>query len=238
MKIDKFIAQTGYTSRRKACDLIEEGLVTVNGKKATFSTKYRDGDRVEVKGEILEAKNPEWLVLAYHKPKGIVCTTEKIPGNIIDAVGFSEPIYPVGRLDKESEGLILLTNKGETIDKISNSAHEHEKEYLVTLNLPVRSQFLRDIRAGIEILGQTTKPCKASVEKGTRRVMRIVLTQGLNRQIRRMCHAYNYQVLKLQRVRVLHITLGSLKPGEWRLLNPEELDTLRLSLETEKNTAS
>lgn len=233
MKVDKFIALSGYTSRRKACDLITDKQVTVNGKTANFTMVVKEGDRVEVNGTLIKAQNPDWVVLAYHKPRGIVCTTEKIPGNIIDAVAYPQTIYPVGRLDKESEGLILLTNKGEMIDKISNSANQHEKEYLVTLNLPVRTQFLKDIRAGIQILGEQTKPCQAVVEKGTKRVMRIILTQGLNRQIRRMCNAYDYQVLKLQRVRVMSVTLGSLQPGQWRELSPEELDLLKKQTDTQ-----
>jgi 23S rRNA pseudouridine2604 synthase len=135
-------------------------------------------------------------------------------------------VYPVGRLDKDSEGLILLTNQGELIDKIANAAHGHEKEYVVTLNLPVRNQFLKEIMEGITIQGETTKPCVASLEPGTKRVFRIILMQGLNRQIRRMCNAYDYQVIKLQRVRVMNIALGKLKPGEWRDLTREELDVL------------
>ncbi len=231
MKVDKFISQSGFTSRRKACDLIEESRITVNGKIANFSTKIKEGDIVKVDGKIIEAKEFKPVYIAYHKPKDIVCTTEKIKGNIVDAINHPEKIYPVGRLDKDSEGLILLTNHGEIINKISHAEEGHEKEYIVTLNLPVRKKFLEEISQGIEILGEITKPCKTELVPGTKRLFKIILTQGLNRQIRRMCNEYDYQVIKLQRVRVMNIHLGKLKPGEWRELSEEELKTLMKELE-------
>lgn len=231
MKIDKYIGMSGYASRRKACDLIEEKRVMVNGRTANFSTKIKDGDTVQIDGKELVVKPFVPTFIAYHKPKGIVCTSEKIPGNIIDAIGHPQKIYPVGRLDKDSEGLILLTNQTELIDKIANPLFEHEKEYIVTLNLPLRRQFLTEISAGIEIQGQLTRPCTVTPEPGTKRIFRIILKQGLNRQIRRMCNAYDYQVIKLQRVRVMHIVLGKLKPGEWRDLTAEELNALFTSLD-------
>jgi len=168
--------------------------------------------------------------LAYHKPKGVVCTTEKIAGNIIDAIKYPEAIYPVGRLDKDSEGLILMTNEGPMIDRIANAAHGHEKEYLVTLNMPIRPTFLDEISEGIKIMGEMTKPCKVWPEPGTKRLFRIILTQGMNRQIRRMCNAYDYQVIKLQRLRVMNIHLDKLKPGEWRVLTADELNKLKEAL--------
>jgi 23S rRNA pseudouridine2604 synthase len=226
MKVDKYIGMSGFTSRRKAQDLITEKRVRVNGKIATFSTKLKEGDVVTVDGEEIRVKPFVPVYIAYHKPKGIICTTEKIEGNIVDAINYPERIYPVGRLDKDSEGLILLTNHGEVIDKIANSANRHEKEYIVTLNLPVRSQFLKEIAAGIEIQGEKTRPCSVSKEPNAKRIFRIILTQGLNRQIRRMCNAYDYQVIKLQRVRVMNITLGKLKAGEWRHLSDVELQDL------------
>jgi 23S rRNA pseudouridine2604 synthase len=226
VKLDKYIALTGYTSRRKAYDMIGEKRVKVNGKLANFSTKINEGDMVSVDDEILKAKKFKPVYIAYNKPKGIICTTEKIAGNIVDAIGHPEKIYPVGRLDKDSEGLILLTNHGELIDKIANPDFGHEKEYLVTLNLPLRKQFVIEASQGIEIQGEKTKPCVITPEPGSRRIFRIILKQGLNRQIRRMCNKYDYQVLKLQRVRVMHIQLGKLKPGEWRDLSGEELSTL------------
>ncbi|MDX2172218.1 MAG: pseudouridine synthase [Bacteroidota bacterium] len=226
MKVDKYIGQSGFTSRRKAYELIEEKRVTVNNKIANFSTKIYPGDKVFIDGVELVAKEFVPVYIVYNKPKGIICTTEKIKGNIVDAINYPEKIYPVGRLDKDSEGLILLTNNGEAIDKIANSMFGHEKEYLVTLNLPVRTKFLDEISKGIEILGEQTKPCKVSIEPGTKRLFRIILTQGLNRQIRRMCNAYDYQVIRLQRLRIMHILLGKLKPGEWRNLTENELAVL------------
>jgi 23S rRNA pseudouridine2604 synthase len=226
VKVDKYISHSGYSSRRQAYDLIKEKRVTVNGKIATLSTKIQDGDAVEIDGKKLAVKEFVPVYLAYYKPRGIVCTTEKIEGNIIDAINYPEKIYPVGRLDKNSEGLILMTNRGELIDKIANAANGHEKEYVVTLNLPVRNQFLKEIREGIQLGDERTKPCKASIESGTKRIFRITLTQGMNRQIRRMCTVYDYQVIKLQRVRVMNIHLGKMKPGEWRALTHEELDNL------------
>lgn len=230
LKLDKYIAQSGYTSRRKAFDLIEEKRVAVNNKTATHSTKIKDGDEVMIDGKKLEVKAFVPVYIAYNKPKGVICTTEKIKGNIIDAIKHPETIYPIGRLDKDSEGLILLTNRGEIIDKIANAEFGHEKEYIVTLNLPVRKKFLDEISEGIDLNGEITKPCKVSLVPDTKRLFRIILTQGMNRQIRRMCNAYDYQVIKLQRVRVMNIELGKLKLDEWRNLTHEELDKLMASL--------
>jgi 23S rRNA pseudouridine2604 synthase len=226
VKTDKYIAQSGYCSRRKACELIEEKRVLVNGKTANFSIEIKESDVVLIDGKKLEVRPFVPVYIAYNKPKGIVCTAENIEGNIVEAINHPEKIYPVGRLDKNSEGLILLTNHGELIDKIANAANGHEKEYMVTLNLQVRKQFLNEITAGMKLGDEKTKPCKASIEPGTKRVFRITLTQGLNRQIRRMCTACDYQVIKLQRLRVMNITLGKLKPGEWRNLTEEELQSL------------
>lgn len=226
MNIDKYIAQSGFTSRRKAIVLIEEKRVKVNGKPATLKTLVGEGDKVSIDGKELTIKAFVPTYIAYHKPKGIECTTEKIPNNIIDAINHPQTIYPVGRLDKDSEGLILLTNHAELINAVANAGAEHEKEYIVTLNLPVRTAFLNEIAQGIEIMGEKTKPCRVSREPNAKRIFRIILTQGMNRQIRRMCNAYNYQVIKLQRVRIMHITLGKLKAGEWRDLAPDELEEL------------
>ena len=226
MKIDKYIGQSGFTSRRKANELIDEKKVTVNGKVATISTTVKEGDSVLIEGKELIVKEFIPTYIVYNKPKGIECTSEKTPNNIIDAIGHSQSVYPVGRLDKDSEGLILLTNHSEIIDKIANSKFEHEKEYIVTLNFPVRKQFLKEIAEGITIQGEKTKPCKVSLEPNAKRIFRIILTQGLNRQIRRMCNAFDYQVIKLQRVRVMNIKLDKLKLGEWRNLTAAELDDL------------
>lgn len=164
--------------------------------------------------------------IAFNKPKGVICTTEKIPGNIIDAVGSDKKLLPVGRLDKDSEGLILLTDNAAIINRIIHPDFKHEKEYLVTLNLPLRNLFLKQMATGIDLGDAVTKPCRIRAEPGTKRIFRIVLTQGLNRQIRRMCAIYDYQVIRLQRVRIMHIRLGNLKEGQWRELNNEELERL------------
>jgi 23S rRNA pseudouridine2604 synthase len=231
MKVDKYIGLNGFTSRRKAYDMIENKRITVNGKLANFSTQVKEGDEILIDGVALAQKEFVPTYIAYNKPRGIECTSEKIENNIIDAIGHSQNIYPVGRLDKESEGLILLTNHGEIINKIGNSKFEHEKEYIVTLNLPVRTAFMKDVTEGIDLQGQKTKPCVITREPNAKRIFRIILTQGLNRQIRRMCNAYDYQVLKLQRVRVMNIKLDKLKPGEWRDLTAEERAELFAQLE-------
>ncbi len=170
------------------------------------------------------------IYIAYNKPVGIICTTEKVEGNIIEAISYPEPLLPVGRLDKDSEGLIVLTNDGSIINKIIHPDFEHEKEYVVTLNLPLRNQFLKQVTEGVNIGDAITKPCTIKAEPNTKRVFRIILKQGLNRQIRRMCNVFDYQVIKLQRVRIMNIKLGNLKVGEWRHLTEEELRELRKHL--------
>jgi 23S rRNA pseudouridine2604 synthase len=164
--------------------------------------------------------------IAYNKPKGIVCTTEKIEGNIMEAINFEKPLLPVGRLDKDSEGLILLTDNAAIINRIIHPDFKHEKEYIVTLNLPLRNQFIKQMAEGVNLGEAITKPCRIKAEPNAKRIFRIVITQGLNRQIRRMCAAFNYQVIKLQRIRIMHIKLGNLKEGEWRYLNEDELEVL------------
>lgn len=226
LKVDKYLALHSEFSRRKAKELIELKCVTVNGVPANFSTKVKEGDEVMVNDQLIIAKKISEILIAYHKPKGVVCTTERIQGNIVDAIGFKEKIYPIGRLDKDSEGLILLTNRGELIDKISNPLYMHEKEYEVTLNLPVRKKFLEEISRGVVLNDEETLPCTANMVAGTKRVFRVVLKQGMNRQIRRMCNLYNYQVIKLLRIRVMNIELGKLKCGEWRDLSTNEKKTL------------
>jgi 23S rRNA pseudouridine2604 synthase len=171
-------------------------------------------------------ENSSFIYIAYHKPVGIITTTEKIKGNIMEAVNHPEKLLAVGRLDKDSEGLIILTNNKSIINKIIHPDFKHEKEYLVTLNIPLRKQFLMDVANGVNIGDAITKPCTITPEPNTKRIFRIILKQGLNRQIRRMCNLYNYQVLKLQRVRIMNIKLGRLKPGEWRNLTDEELNEL------------
>ena len=172
-----------------------------------------------------------FIYIAYNKPAGIVCTTEKVEGNILDAIQHKENILPVGRLDKDSEGLILLTNNGAIINKIIHPDFEHEKEYVVTLNLPLRNQFLKDMAHGVNIGDATTKSCKIKAEPNTKRVFRIVLKQGLNRQIRRMCTYLNFRVVALQRVRIMNVKLDGIREGKWRELTNEEFQTLKESLQ-------
>lgn len=164
-----------------------------------------------------------FIYIAYNKPVGIICTTEKIEGNIIDAINHKEKLLPVGRLDKDSEGLILLTNNKSIINRIIHPDFEHEKEYRVTLNLPLRNQFIKQVAAGVNIGEALTKPCIVKAEAGAKRIFRIILKQGLNRQIRRMCNLFGYQVIKLQRIRIMTIKLGNLKIGEWRNLTSQEI---------------
>lgn len=177
----------------------------------------------------METSN-KFIYIAYNKPAGIICTTEKVDGNIIDVINFPEKILPVGRLDKDSEGLILLTNDKGIINKIIHPDFEHEKEYIVTLNLPLRNQFLKQMAEGVDIGDAITKPCRLKAEPNTKRIFRIILKQGLNRQIRRMCKVFDYQVIKLQRVRVMNIKLENLKSGEWRYLSADELQELLFML--------
>ena len=176
-------------------------------------------------------RDNKFIYIAYNKPVGIICTTEKVEGNIIDAIQHPEKLLPVGRLDKDSEGLILLTNDGNIINKIIHPDFEHEKEYIVTLNLPLRNQFLKQVAEGINIGDAQTKPCQIKAEPDAKRIFRIVLKQGLNRQIRRMCNVFDYQVIKLQRVRIMNIKLEKLKVGEWRNLSEDELIDLMNSLD-------
>ena len=175
----------------------------------------------------------QYTYIAYYKPPGIVCTTEPIENNIIDAIKHPDQLLPVGRLDKDSEGLILLTNNKSIIHQIIHPSFEHEKEYIVTLNLPLRNQFLKSMANGVDIGDAVTKPCFIKAEPNAKRIFRIILKQGLNRQIRRMCAVFNYQVIQLKRVRILHISLGNLKPGEWRNLNEEEVKQLLITCKNE-----
>jgi 23S rRNA pseudouridine2604 synthase len=221
MRLNKFLAETGACSRREADQWIEAGRVTVNGARAVLGTQVNDGDDVRVDGQPLRAK-PRRVYLALNKPIGIECTTDRdVPGNIVDFVGYPERIFPIGRLDKDSEGLILLTNDGDIVNTILRAEHEHEKEYIVAVDRPLTPAFLAGMAAGVPILDTVTNPCKlAQVGRNT---FRIVLTQGLNRQIRRMCEHFGYTVRRLQRVRIMHVHLGTLPVGKWRELDAREL---------------
>lgn len=227
MRLNKYISETGMSSRREADGWIEQGRVTVNGKPAGLGTQVEAGDEVRVDGQLVGARRQKHVYIALNKPVGITCTTERhIDGNIVDFVGHRERIFPIGRLDKDSEGLILLTSNGDIVNEILRSENNHEKEYVVTVDRPLTDAFLHGLSRGVRLeeLAATTKPCKVSrVSKNT---FRIILTQGLNRQIRRMCEAFDFKVRRLQRIRIINIRLGELQPGRWRDLTEPELREL------------
>ena len=233
MRLNKFLAESGACSRREADQWIEAGRVSVNGARAVLGTQVNEGDDVRVDGQALRAK-PKRVYLALNKPIGIECTTDRdVPGNIVDFVGYPERIFPIGRLDKDSEGLILLTNDGDIVNTVLRAENEHEKEYIVAVDRPLTPAFLAGMAAGVPILDTVTNPCRITqVGKNT---FRIVLTQGLNRQIRRMCEHFDYRVRRLQRVRIMHVHLGTLPVGKWRELTATELRGL---LPAERRTLS
>jgi 23S rRNA pseudouridine2604 synthase len=224
MRINKFISETGVCSRRAADQWIEAGRISINGVTATLGSKVEDGDKVCVDGQPVGAKKQP-VYIALNKPVGITCTSEPhIKDNIVEFVGHADRVFPIGRLDKDSEGLILLTNNGDIVNEILRVENAHEKEYLVTVDRPMTDAFLKGMTSGVRILGTLTKPCVVTrVHDNT---FRIILTQGLNRQIRRMCASFDYKVRRLQRVRIMHIHLGNLKRGQWRDLNKTELNGL------------
>lgn len=230
MRINKFLAESGACSRREADAWIAEGRVTVNGVVAELGTRVGEDDRVAVDGRQVEAK-PRRIYLALNKPVGVECTTDRdVPGNIVDFVGHRERIFPIGRLDKDSEGLILLTNDGDVVNHVLRAENAHEKEYVVAVDRPLTPEFLAGMARGVPILGTVTNPCRIS--QVGRNTFRIVLTQGMNRQIRRMCEHFDYTVRRLQRVRIMHIRLGDLPLGKWRNLTPEEVRGLSKSPRT------
>lgn len=221
MRLNKYISETGVCSRREADQWIEAGRVTLNGVRAQLGLKVRADDEVRVDGELIGAKKKP-IYIALNKPAGITCTTEShVQDNIVDFIGHPERIFPVGRLDKDSEGLILLTNDGDIVNEILRSENEHEKEYVVRLNRPITDLSLSMLASGVKIMGVMTKPCK--VTRVGREGFRIILTQGLNRQIRRMCSALGYRIERLRRVRIINIDLGDLPTGEWRYLSEAEV---------------
>ncbi|MBO9129292.1 23S rRNA pseudouridine(2604) synthase RluF [Bacillus sp. 165] len=228
MRINKYISESGIGSRRQADQWISEKRVTINGIVAELGSQVTPGDDVRVDDKPIDAK-PSYVYIALNKPVGITSTTERhIQGNIIDFVNHPLRIFPIGRLDKDSNGLILLTNDGDIVNKILRAEHNHEKEYIVRVDKPITSAFLKGMGEGVSILGTKTLPCKVS--KVSNYVFRIILTQGLNRQIRRMCSALGYRVFKLQRTRIMNIHLGDLKLGEWRDLTEQEKRELFQSL--------
>lgn len=220
VSLNKYISSTGVCSRREADRWIEAGRVTLNGAVANKGNRVAQGDEVRLDGQLLNVR-PRAVYLAFHKPAGITSTTDRSdPDNIIDFIGYPERIFPIGRLDKASTGLLLLTNDGDVVNRILRVEHEHEKEYIVSVDRPITEKFLRRMAGGVPILGTTTKPCP--VERLGKRHFRIVLTQGLNRQIRRMCQHLCYAVLTLKRVRIMDIPLGDLPVGHYRVLDPRK----------------
>lgn len=221
MRLNKFISETGACSRREADAWIAAGRVTLNGQAAELGAQVGAGDEVRVDGKPLRAPSRH-VYLALNKPVGITCTTERrVTGNIVDFIGHRERIFPIGRLDKDSEGLILLTNNGDIVNEILRYENGHEKEYLVTVDRPLTRAFLEGMAAGVPVLDTVTLPCRTG--RVSRNVFRIVLTQGLNRQIRRMCEHFGYTVRCLQRVRIVNVTLAGLARGQWRDLTRAEL---------------
>lgn len=220
MRINKYLSETGIISRRGADKWIEEGKVTINGELATVGSQVEAGDIVCVDGK--EVKKEQQLVyIALNKPVGITSTTERhIKGNVVDFVNHPLRIFHIGRLDKESEGLLLLTNDGDIVNKILRAENHHEKEYIVQVDKPITTQFIQKMGIGVDILDTTTLPCH--VERISDKVFKIILEQGLNRQIRRMCSALGYSVKRLQRIRIMNIKLGNLKVGQWRDLTEKE----------------
>ena len=224
IRLNKYMSETGICSRREADRYIELGRVTVDGVKAIPGIKVSKGQVVKLDGKSI-SKEEEMIYIALNKPVGITCTTDRnIKGNIVDFVSHEKRIFHIGRLDKDSEGLILLTNDGDIVNKILRAGNHHDKEYIVTVNKPINDEFIKRMGNGIKILGKITKKCP--VNKEGEKTFRIILTEGMSRQIRRMCEALGYKVTKLKRIRIMNIKLGKLKIGEWRNLTNEELKGL------------
>lgn len=233
MRINKFLSSAGIVSRRGADKWIEAGRITINGQLAELGSRVEEGDEVRADGEIVKLEE-ELVYILLNKPVGITSTTERhIEGNVVDFVNHPLRIFHIGRLDKDSNGLLLLTNDGDIVNEILREEHGHEKEYIVTVDQPITKDFIRQMESGVQILGTTTKPCK--VQQLGARKFNITLTQGLNRQIRRMCSALGYHVQTLQRTRILNIHLGDLPIGKWRDLTTDERETMFKMLQYKPN---
>lgn len=223
-RLNKFLSETGYCSRREADKLIEQGRVTINGIVPEMGTKVCSEDEVRVNGKLIREKTSKNIYLAFNKPPGIECTTNlDVKNNIVDYINYPERIFPIGRLDKASEGLIFMTNDGDIVNKILRARNNHEKEYIVTVNRPITDRFIERMSNGIPILETVTRKCK--VEQISKYVFKIILTQGLNRQIRRMCEYLDYEVTTLKRTRIINISLD-IPLGRYRLLTDKEIDEL------------
>ncbi|MFS4467444.1 23S rRNA pseudouridine(2604) synthase RluF [Maribacter sp. 2210JD10-5] len=234
-RINKYLSEVGYCSRRQADKLIEQGRVIINGKVPEMGTKIKDGDTVHVDGQLIHNKEEKPVYIAFNKPIGIVCTTDTgvEKDNIIDFINYPKRIFPIGRLDKASEGLIFLTNDGDIVNKILRARNNHEKEYLVTVDRPITQEFIRKMRNGVPILDTVTRKCEVSIVSNYQ--FRIILTQGLNRQIRRMCEHFDYHVKKLKRIRIMNIHLD-LPVGKWRDISPDELKEINRLVNTSSKT--
>jgi 23S rRNA pseudouridine2604 synthase len=233
VRINKFLSEMGYCSRREADKLIAVGRVQVNGKKIEMGTKVSPSDRIEVDGTLIGVQKEKPIYLAFHKPVGIVCTTDTRveKDNIIDYINFPSRIFPIGRLDKPSEGLIFLTNDGDIVNKILRAHNKHEKEYVVQVNKPITHDFVKRMQNGIPILDTVTRKC--TVKQTHKQEFRIVLTQGLNRQIRRMCEYLGYRVTRLKRVRIMNVNLDT-KVGQWRHLTTKEVKDIQRMVKSSK----
>jgi len=224
-RINKYLSEVGYCSRREADKLIEQGRIMINSKEVKMGYKVQEDDVIHIDGEKIKHKKRKRIFIALNKPKGVVCTTNAgvEENNIIDYINFRERVFPIGRLDKTTTGLILLTNDGDTANKILKTAYNNEKEYLVRVNRPISEDILKKMSEGVKILGKKTKKCKVEKIKSTE--FKIILTQGLNRQIRRMCEHFDFRVVSLQRVRIMNIKLD-VREGKYRLLNDKEISEL------------
>lgn len=235
IRINKYLSEQGICSRREADKLVEQKRITINGIVAEPGSKVTPYDEVMLDKKIISKKEDSCIYIAFNKPVGITCTTDRaIKGNIVDYINYPERIFHIGRLDKDSEGLILMTNDGDIVNKILRASNNHEKEYIVTVNKPVTDDFIKGMSSGVKILNTVTNPCK--VVKFDRYVFKIILTQGLNRQIRRMCSSFDYKVVKLKRIRIMNIELGSLPTGNWRYLTDSELQKLNSLISTSVKT--
>ena len=240
-RLNKYISESGICSRRDADRFIEQGNVYVNGKRAQVGAQVVAGDTVKVNGQLIEPREADdFIFIALNKPVGIVSTTESSEkNNIVDFVGHSDRIFPIGRLDKDSQGLIFLTSNGDLVNKVLRAGNNHEKDYVVTVNKPITDSFIEGLAGGVPMLGRMTKKCP--VTKVAPTVFNITLVQGLNRQIRRMCEHFGYEVVKLERTRIMNVSLKGIPVGDWRDLTPKELSVLLKSIEdssSEDNTAA
>ncbi|GLS91603.1 hypothetical protein GCM10007916_26720 [Psychromonas marina] len=238
-RLNKYISDSGFCSRREADKLIEQNRVKINGVVPELGTKVQPGDSVVVDGKrinAVEQNKSDRVYIAYNKPIGITCTTERdVHGNIIDAIRHKKRIFPIGRLDKPSEGLIFLTSDGDIVNKILRAENAHDKEYLVTVDKPLSERFVERMQRGVPILDTVTKPCTVKVQ--SRFVFSIILTQGLNRQIRRMCEYLGYEVTKLKRTRIMNVTVDNLKAGQWRNLTAQEMNDINNAVSGSSKTA-